>query len=120
MILPGKSGVTVDGITTGDEIAAPASLPPVTGECSAKRQVRYTDLDVNGHMNNTQYLNWVDDLLPSDYHRNHTPKELTVCYLNEALEGQHLELVWEQGEECVWTRCARMARMQKKSTASLR
>lgn len=99
MILPGKSGVTVDGITTGDEIAVPASLPPVTGEYSAKRQVRYTDLDVNGHMNNTQYLNWVDDLLPSDYHRNHTPKELTVCYLNEALEGQHLELVWEPGEE---------------------
>ena len=99
MILPGKSGVVVDGITTGEEIAAPISLPPVAGGNSQMRQVRFTDLDVNGHMNNTQYLNWVDDLLSSDYHRNHTPKEMTVCYLNEALEGQNLELVWEQEED---------------------
>ncbi len=98
MILPGKSGVVVDGITTGEEINPPASLPPVAGEFSEMRQVRFTDLDVNGHMNNTQYLNWVDDLLCSDYHRDHTPKEMTVCYLNEALEGQNLELVWEQGD----------------------
>ena len=99
MILPGKSGVAVDGVTTGEEIGLPASLPPATGENSQTRQVRFTDLDVNGHMNNTQYLNWVDDLLPSGYHREHIPKEMTVCYLNEALEGQELELVWEQGEE---------------------
>ena len=99
MVLPGKSGITVDGIITGEEIDLPASLPPVAGEFSANRQVRFTDLDVNGHMNNTQYLSWVDDLLPSSYHRVHMPKELTVCYLSEALEDQCLELTWNQGEE---------------------
>ena len=98
MVLPGKSGVTVDGITTGEEIDVPPSLLPMTGEFSTERQVRFTDLDINGHMNNTQYLNWVDDLLTSDYHREHMPKAMTVCYLNEAREGQCLELVWNQGE----------------------
>ena len=94
MVLPGKSGVNVEGVTLGSEIPVPASLAPAEGEHGEKRQVRFTDLDVNGHMNNTQYLNWVDDLLPGAYHRDHTAKEFTVCYLNEALEGQTLELNW--------------------------
>ena len=46
-------------------------------------------------MNNTYYLNWTDDLLPSDYHRNHTIREFIVCYLSEAIEGQALSLSWD-------------------------
>ena len=94
MILPGKSGVLVEGVTVGNEIDVPASLLPAMGEHMEQRQVRFTDLDVNGHMNNTQYLNWVDDLLPGDYHRDHPATEFTICYLNEAREGQNLELHW--------------------------
>ena len=99
MILPGKSGVIVEGITTGNEIAVPASLAPAVGENCTSRTVCFTDLDVNGHMNNTQYLNWVADLLPSAYHREHPAKEFTICYLNEAREGQQLALHWKLGED---------------------
>ena len=99
MILPGKSGVNVDGVSFGDELEAPGSLLPAAGENVEKRQVRFTDLDVNGHMNNTQYLNWADDLLPGTYHRDHPAREFTICYLSEALEGQTLELNWTLGED---------------------
>lgn len=99
MILPGKSGVLVEGITTGHEIGTPGSLAPAMGGITVSRPVRYTDLDVNGHMNNTQYLNWVEDLLPSAYHRDHTAKEFTICYLSEARENQVLDLKWELGED---------------------
>ena len=98
MVLPGKSGVNVEGITLGDELDAPVSLAPAGGEQEEKRQVRFTDLDVNGHMNNTQYLNWVEDLLPAAYHKDHIAKGFTVCYLNEALEGQTLDLNWTLGD----------------------
>lgn len=94
MILPGKSGIFVDGITTGDEIAFPASLPPTIGEHTAQRNVAYTELDINGHMNNTQYLNWVEDLLPSAFHQSHPAREFTICYLSEARENDRLELHW--------------------------
>jgi hypothetical protein len=50
-------------------------------------------------MNNARYLDWVQDLLPSEFHREHPVKELTMCYINEALEAQHLELTWDWGEE---------------------
>ena len=94
MILPGKSGVEVNGMLTGTELAAPASaaLAPYTN--TALRRVAFTDLDRNGHVNNCRYLDWVWDLLPSAFHEGQTPREFTVCYQNEAREEQLLELRW--------------------------
>ena len=92
MVLPGKSGVYVEGMLTGSELAPPASLMPQPYTSQTVRQVTFSQLDRNGHMNNTKYLDWVEDLLGSDFHRQHTPKELTICYLNEATEGQTIAL----------------------------
>lgn len=95
MILPGKSGILVDGTLRGTEIASPRSLLPKPLRENLCRAVCFTDLDRNGHMNNTRYLDWIDDLLPSGFHREHPAREFTVCYLTEAREGQRLELGWE-------------------------
>ena len=95
MILPGKSGISVVGTLRGNELASPLGLVPKEHTNHRSRSVCFTDLDRNGHMNNTRYLDWIYDLLPSSFHREHTPKEFTVCYLNESLEGQTLELCWD-------------------------
>ncbi len=95
MILPGKSGISVVGTLRGNELPAPGSLSPKVLTQHRVRPVGFTDLDRNGHMNNTKYLDWIDDLLPSAFHREHTPKELTVCYLSEAKEGQNLDAHWD-------------------------
>ena len=92
MIVPGKSGIALPGTLRGDELTAPGSLAYHLMGSRESRRVRYTDLDRNGHMNNTRYLEWVDDLLPSDFHRDHSPKAFTVCYLNESREGDTLLL----------------------------
>ena len=99
MILPGKSGVEVPGILRGGELKAPASLHPAEFDQSLQRSVCFTDLDINGHMNNCRYLDWAADLLASDFHRDHGIREFTLCYLNEAREGQELELAWDFPEE---------------------
>ena len=95
MILPGKSGISVDGTLTGTELSVPMGLVAKPLSTVRERTVCYTDLDRNGHMNNTRYLDWIDDLLPSAYHRDHTVREFIVCYLNEATEGQDLKLSWD-------------------------
>ena len=95
MILPGKSGIVVSGTLRGTELALPGGLVPRVMENSRRRDVCFTDLDRNGHMNNTRYMDWIDDLLPSDFHREHPIKEFTVCYHSEAREGQHLDLHWD-------------------------
>lgn len=98
MVLPGKSGVTVQGMLTGTELTVPRSLSPKTLSNIHTRTVAFSDLDRNGHMNNTRYLEWMMDLLPSSFHREYHPKEFTVCYQSEAREGQELRLHWQMDE----------------------
>ena len=99
MVLPGKSGIDVPGTLRGNELSAPLGLPAKALRNRRSRWVSFTDLDRNGHMNNTKYLDWIDDLLPSAFHKEHTVKEFTVCYLNEALEGQQMQMDWDFPEE---------------------
>ena len=95
MILPGKSGIIVPGTLRGTELAVPGGLIPRERGSLSSREVRFTDLDRNGHMNNTRYLEWMDDLFPSEFHRDHVLRELTVCYLAEAKEGQTLDMHYD-------------------------
>lgn len=99
LVLPGKSGVAVDGLLRGSELAVPGSLVPKSLQNVRNRTVCYTDLDTNGHMNNARYLDWVEDLLPAAFHKTHIPREFTVCYQSEATEGETLELHWELSSE---------------------
>lgn len=99
MILPGKSGIEVAGTLRGNELASPLGLPAKSMQNNFSRTVCFTDLDRNGHMNNTKYLDWVYDLLSSQFHTSHTIREFTVCYLNEAREGQELSMSWDFPEE---------------------
>jgi medium-chain acyl-[acyl-carrier-protein] hydrolase len=64
-------------------------------ENTKSRTVGYSLLDRNGHMNNTRYMEWVYDLLDSDFHRAHPVREFTVCYMNEAREGDDIALHYE-------------------------
>ena len=95
MVLPGKSGVDVNGILRGTELPTPAGLIPREMEQTTTRTVCCSDLDRNGHMNNCRCMDWIADLLPSAFHGEKQLKEFTVCYLNEAREGQTLQLNWD-------------------------
>ena len=98
MILPGKSGVEVAGTCFGTELKAPIGLPAAPFDRHTSRTVCFSDLDINGHMNNTRYLDWLCDLLPAAYHRDHPMKAVTICYMHEAREGQNLLLSWTGGD----------------------
>lgn len=99
MVLPGKSGIEVAGTLRGNELSSPLGLPARALRNRNRRSVAFTDLDRNGHMNNTKYLDWIDDLLPSSFHAGQEVRELTLCYFNEAREGQDLVLDWDFIEE---------------------
>ena len=96
MVLPGKSGVMVDGTLRGNELAVPGSLSIKGLSNTVSRAVRFSDLDRNGHMNNTRYLDWICDLLSARFHLEHPAKAFTICYMSEALEGQQLQLSWSE------------------------
>ena len=101
MVLPGKSGVDVQGSLQGNELTLPGSLLPKELANTERRTVRFSDLDINRHMNNCRYMEWVDDLLDADFHEAHSPKELLVCYLSEARESEKIDIAWEVSQEDV-------------------
>lgn len=94
MVLPGASGIALEGVVQGGELMAPGSILPKEGENVFRRTVGFTELDRNGHVNNTRYIDWANDLLGSDFHKEHTLKELTVCYQAEACQGDEIALSW--------------------------
>lgn len=99
MILPGKSGVEVSGFLRGNELSAPGGIMPRQMVHRDIRPVRYTDLDMNGHMNNCRYLDWIEDLLPSSFHQTHQLREFTLCYLSEIRENEEMALHWEISDQ---------------------
>ena len=102
MVLPGKSGIEVQGLLPGSELKAPGSLAPKNLTHITPRRVGYSDLDRNGHMNNTRCLEWIGDLLPSAFHAGHTPAEIIICYHAEGREGDILDLHWQMPEEAAF------------------
>ena len=88
LVLPGRSGLVVPGITRGTELPVPGSILPTPAQQTMERRVVYSELDRNGHMNNSRYLDWTMDLLPAEYHEAHPLAEFSVAYLSEAREGQ--------------------------------
>lgn len=103
MVLPGKSGVLVEGALRGNELTAPGSLLPKGLDRQQTRTVRFSELDRNGHMNNTRYLDWVMDLLPASFHQEHIPQEITVCYHTEATEEEEILLNWALPQDSLLT-----------------
>lgn len=99
MVLPGKSGITLTGSERGGELPVPSSIGLAELKAVAHRQVTYSELDRNLHMNNCRYMDWVQDLLPSAFHRSHPLTDFTVCYLSEAREGDRVELHYELAED---------------------
>lgn len=52
--------------------------------------IRYFDLDANGHVNNSRYLEWVYDGLTLDFIDQHRPAEVEIFYRREISPSQNV------------------------------
>ncbi len=78
--------------------SAPRELKGVRPMLKDKLPV-YTDFDINGHVNNTRYIDWLCDLFTPERYQEHFMQELTVNYAGEILPGTELTLMLaEEGE----------------------
>ena len=72
-------------------------ITPQTGlKPAATFQVRNSDLDVNGHVNNTRYAQWIVDSLTPEEHAAYRLDEYEVNFLAETHVGD--TVVIERGE----------------------
>ncbi len=54
--------------------------------------VQYSEIDHNGHVNNTRYIDWCYNSIPSDFHRKKRFETLTINYLSEVKEEEKIEI----------------------------
>ncbi|MDO4902648.1 MAG: thioesterase, partial [Limosilactobacillus sp.] len=96
------------------QLKAPSKLPDDFQE--KEYQVRYFDIDLNHHVNNARYFDWMLDPLGAEFLRTHYPAYLTIKYENEVKEEStvqsrvHIDRdgdqvktiheIWSHGELC--------------------
>ena len=53
-------------------------------------RVRYFDLDMNGHVNNSKYLEWMLDVFDLDFLTEYTPAHIDLKYVKEIHHGSKI------------------------------
>ena len=80
-----------------DKLAINAELnkiePIIEIEAKTYYTVRYSDLDVNRHVNNVKYTRMFLDAYPYKWRQTKTPKSFEINYLAEATIDDELEIV---------------------------
>lgn len=76
---------------------APARVParirlPQDMQTAEMRRVRYSDTDMNAHMNNSKYADWICDLFPANQLLSQRLSEMDITYSAEAAIDQQIEL----------------------------
>ena len=79
------------------DLPAPMPLPAAVGPLEGKESVSayaplYTDLDANGHVNNTRYADWLCNALGVDCMQKHQLRSLVLNYNAEVLPEHSLSL----------------------------
>lgn len=64
--------------------------------------VKYTDIDINGHLNSVKYIEHVLDLFDLDWHNSHPVRRLEIAYVAEAHCGDTVKVYREKAEEDTW------------------
>ena len=49
--------------------------------------VRFYDLDMNGHVNNSKYLDWIFEVMGVDFLTHYIPKKINLKYVKEVRPG---------------------------------
>ena len=77
-------------------IEKPIRLGAVGGESVAEFTVKYSDIDINGHVNSMSYVQWLCDLFSLDMYKTRYIKRLEMNYINETFWGEDIQIYCEE------------------------
>ncbi len=71
---------------------------PDSMELANTLYVRNSDLDMNNHVNNTKYSQWILDTIHIDYHHNFLVSEFDINFLSECRLGDTIDIFMSKDE----------------------
>lgn len=74
-------------------IDKPIKLGAVDGEEYDGFKVKYSDIDINGHVNSIRYIQWISDCFSLECYRKCQVKRFEINYVNEMLYDDFVEIV---------------------------
>jgi medium-chain acyl-[acyl-carrier-protein] hydrolase len=79
------------------ELNPEMGLTALPDSSSVQRKVLFSELDLNGHMTNTAYADWIFSMKPSSFYKSRKLISFRLAFFQEAVEGDTLTL--SLGEE---------------------
>ena len=77
-------------------IAKPGRIKVTTDTPVVVYQTRYSDIDINGHVNSIKYIEHILDLFPLDVFKEKTLKRFEIAYVAESYYGDTLSFFIEE------------------------
>ena len=93
-LLAMHGGSIVDYICTDKPcpIDKPSRIKVAATEPEVSLTARYSDIDINGHVNSIRYVEHILDLFPIDLYRTHRIRRFEMAYVAESYYGDTLSL----------------------------
>lgn len=63
----------------------PKIAPLIDAKFNFETKVRFKDIDVNGHLNNVKYIEWILDTFSYDDRKNNRLIDIEINFMNEAM-----------------------------------
>jgi acyl-ACP thioesterase len=73
-------------------IEKPSRIKVTAREPVAALRAKYSDIDINGHVNSVRYIEHILDLFPLDRYRDGRIRRFEIAYINESHFGDELTL----------------------------
>lgn len=80
-------------------IDRPGRIKVSGGSPEAEYQTKYSDIDINGHVNSIKYIEHILDLFPLDMFRKKTVRRFEMAYVAESYYGDRLTFFRERKGE---------------------
>ena len=98
LVIPATKNVSVATPAEGPlKIDPPAKVKMPEGEIAENTVCpKYSDLDINNHVNNSKYIDWFCDQIPLEMHEKGILSEISVGYSKEIRSGSTVKLEFSQ------------------------
>ncbi|MDL2213920.1 acyl-[acyl-carrier-protein] thioesterase [Bacteroides sp. OttesenSCG-928-D19] len=81
-------------------IEKPSRIKVGSKEATASHTVKYSDIDINGHVNSIRYIEHILDLFPIEYYKTMRIRRFEIAYVAESYYGDELTFYKDEINPC--------------------